>query len=69
MYQFWQIHVTTERNPCKNSDKFTKSNITTSIDGLNDKARQESNLGPIKILPLVTYILKDKRKILIFGWL
>ena len=73
MYQFWQIHVTTE---------IQQVNITTGSDGLNDKVRQQSNLGPMKILPLVTCTLKEKHQFLVgcniilkinentpFGWL
>ena len=52
MYQFWQIHVITKRNP---SNDFDKSNNLDKIqqkhgltDGRTDKARQWLDLGPIK---------------------
>ena len=74
MSQLKENHVETVTN--------STSHITTGSYVLNDKARQQSNLGPIKILPLVTCILKEKHQFLVgcniilkinentpFGWL
>ena len=63
MHQFWQIYVTTSRNPSSNFDKCNNRNKIQNKHGvtewLTDKTRLLSNLGPIKIAMI--WIVSDRK--------
>ena len=63
MHQFWQIYVTTSRNPSSNFDKCNNRNKIQNKHGvtewLTDKTRLLLKLGPIKIA--IIWIISDRK--------